>query len=95
MAALTVASPCLSRSWVSRRSPTESAPIWARMSPMRSSGTRILASTICKMSSSSTPRRCSLTGGSLSPSCWISVAWEGKPPGTMPPVSGQWPVLER
>ena len=29
------------------------------------------------------------------PSCTISVAVAEKPPGTMPPVSGQWPVFDR
>ena len=33
------------------------------------------------------------TGGSRKPSCSTSVAWAEKPPGTMPPMSGQWPVF--
>ena len=33
------------------------------------------------------------TGGRRSPSCSTSVALAEKPPGTMPPMSGQWPVL--
>ena len=45
------------------------------------------------MSSSITPARKSFTGGRRSPSCWTSVARVEKPPGTDPPVSGQWPVL--
>jgi hypothetical protein len=34
-----------------------------------------------------------LTGGRRSPSCSTSVALAENPPGTMPPVSGQCPVL--
>ena len=36
----------------------------------------------------------SLTGGRRRPSCSAEVAEAEKPPGTLPPVSGQWPVLE-
>ena len=48
---------------------------------------------MARISSSMTPALNSFTGGSLSPSCSTSVALAEKPPGTMPPVSGQWPVL--
>ena len=46
-----------------------------------------------RISSSITPRLKSLTGGRRSPSCSTSVALAENPPGTIPPVSGQWPVL--
>ena len=46
-----------------------------------------------KISASITPRLKSFTGGSRRPSCSTSVAWAEKPPGTMPPMSGQWPVF--
>jgi hypothetical protein len=36
----------------------------------------------------------SFTGGSLSPSCSTAVAEAENPPGTEPPMSGQWPVLD-
>ena len=35
-----------------------------------------------------------LDRGRRRPSCSEEVAEAEKPPGTMPPVSGQWPVLE-
>jgi hypothetical protein len=55
----------------------------------------MLARMIDRMSSSMTDSRKSFTGGRRNPSCCTSVAREEKPPGTEPPVSGQWPVLER
>ena len=48
---------------------------------------------MARISSSISPRLNSFTGGSRSPSCSTSVALAEKPPGTMPPVSGQCPVL--
>ena len=36
----------------------------------------------------------SLTGGSRRPSCSTAVADAEKPPGTAPPMSGQWPVFD-
>ncbi len=80
---------------MSRFSPTVRAATWALMSPIRSSGTRMLARMTESRSSSITPSRKSFTGGSRSPSCWTSVARDENPPGTEPPVSGQWPVFDR
>jgi len=57
----------------------------------RLSAVGMMAST----SSSITPSWKSFTGGRRSPSCCTSVARVAKPPGTAPPVSGQWPVFER
>ena len=48
---------------------------------------------IDRISWSITPFFQSFTGGRRRPSCSTSVALAEKPPGTMPPVSGQWPVL--
>jgi len=95
MAASTVSTPYRSSNFVSRFSPTLSAPSCARMSPIRSSATRMLFSTMSMMSWQISPRRTSFTGGRRRPSCTISVAVAEKPPGTMPPVSGQWPVFDR
>ena len=78
-----------------RFSPTVSAATWALMSPIRSSGTRMLARMMLRMSGCITPSRKSFTGGSRRPSCCTSVARVEKPPGTEPPVSGQWPVFDR
>src|SRR3546814_8629176 len=64
------------------------------MSPMRWSAMRMLLRMIDRISSSSTPALYSLTGGRRRPSCSTSVALAEKPPGTMPPISGQWPVLD-
>src|SRR5439155_12523631 len=58
------------------------------MSPIRSSATRMLLSTMSMMSWQISPRRTSLTGGRRRPSCTISVAVAEKPPGTMPPMAG-------
>src|SRR5437763_4279128 len=85
IAASTVSTPYRSSNWVNRFSPTLSAPSCARMSPMRSSATRMLFRTMSMMSWQISPRRTSLTGGRRSPSCTISVAVAEKPPGTMPP----------
>ena len=63
------------------------------MSPMRWSAMRMLEFRIQKISASITPRLNSFTGGSRSPSCSTSVALDEKPPGTMPPMSGQCPVF--
>ena len=46
------------------------------------------------ISGSSTPFLNSLTGGSRRPSCSTAVADAEKPPGTEPPMSGQWPVFD-
>ena len=48
---------------------------------------------IARISWSITPFLKSFTGGRRRPSCSTSVALAEKPPGTMPPISGQWPVL--
>ena len=48
---------------------------------------------IDRISASSRPALKSFTGGRRRPSCSTSVAFAEKPPGTMPPTSGQWPVF--
>src|SRR5580704_11694048 len=67
MAASTVSTPYRSSNWVSRFSPTLSAPSCARMSPMRSSATRMLFRTMSMMSWQILPRRTSFTGGRRRP----------------------------
>src|SRR5215472_15053366 len=86
MAASTVSTPYRSSSCVSRFSPTLSAPSCARMSPIRSSATRMLFSTMSMMSWQISPRRTSVTGGRRRPSCTISVAVAEKPHVTKPHV---------
>src|SRR5262252_1212932 len=59
MAASTVSTPYRSSNWVSRLSPTLSAPSCARISPIRSSATRMLLRTMSMMSWQISPRRTS------------------------------------
>ncbi len=61
---------------------------------MRWSATRMLDWMIAQISASIAPRLKSFTGGRRSPSCSAAVALAEKPPGTAPPVSGQWPVFD-
>jgi hypothetical protein len=74
--------------------PTVSAAACALMSPMRWSATRMFDEMMAWISGSSMPFLNSFTGGRRSPSCSTAVADAEKPPGTAPPVSGQWPVFD-
>ena len=78
---------------VKRCSPVVSAAPWALMSPIRWSAMRMLLIRMARISWSIVPFFHSLTGGRRRPSCSTSVALAENPPGTMPPMSGQWPVL--
>ena len=70
-----------------------SAAPWALMSPIRWSAMRMLLIRMARISWSISPFFQNLIGGKRSPSCSTSVALAEKPPGTMPPTSGQWPVF--
>ena len=63
------------------------------MSPGRSSATRMLASITSSRGSFSRPASYMRTGGNRMPSWYTSVDTGVKPPGVMPPTSGQCPVL--
>ena len=68
----------------------------ALISPIRSSGhADVVEDDLQYISAEFAPAVDFHQVGSRSPSCWISVARLVNPPGTIPPVSGQWPVFER
>ena len=54
----------------------------------------MLEQMICQISRSISPRLNNLTGGRRKPSCSALIALAENPPGTAPPVSGQWPVFD-
>ena len=80
--------------WVSRRSPTVSAPSCARMSPIRSRHTDVGQHDVDDvLANLAAPDE--LDRRQAQPLLQDLGRLVAKPPGTMPPVSGQWPVFDR